>query len=160
MSPCEAVTPRPGAEYLFEPDGLGGYARRTLIAWRCLLSVVLALLWVPLAAHCGIERLIDVELCHHADTDHASDSDDTGCGDCPLCQSAKVGPQFRFKLGDLKPALVAVLSPWPPSCVQGSAPIESPQITPSPHAGDSVLPHVCLLTSRTSLAVRAPSLAS
>ena len=150
----------PAAEYLFEPDGLGRYARPTLIAWRWFLSVVLALLWVPLAAHCEIERLIDVELCHHADTDHASDSEDTGCDDCSLCQSAKVGPQFRIRLGDLKPAFVAVLSPWPPSCVHGFAPIESPQITPSPHAGGSVLPHVCLLTSRTSLPVRAPSLAS
>jgi hypothetical protein len=150
----------PAAEYLFEPDVHGRYARPTLIAWRWFLSVVLALLWVPLAAHCEIERLIDVELGHHADTDHASDSEDTGCDDCSLCQSAKVGPQFRIKLGDLKPAFVAVLPPWPPSGFQGSVPIESPQITPSPHAGDSVLPHVCLLTSRTSLPVRAPSLAS
>jgi len=131
-----------------------------LKVWRLVLSVVLALLWVSLAAHCEIEKLFDVELCHHVDADHESDAGDTDCDDCSLCQSAKTGLHFRIKLGDLKPALLAILSPWPPLSVHCSALIESPQSTPLPSASDSVFPHVCLLTSRTSLPVRAPSLAS
>ena len=121
---------------------------------------MLALLWVPLGAHCEIEKLFDVELCHQVDADHESDADDTDCDNCSLCQSAKIGMHFRIKLGDLKPAFLAVCSPWPPLNVHWSALIESPQSTPLPSASDSVFPNVCLLTSRTSLPVRAPSLAA
>jgi hypothetical protein len=55
-----------------------------LKVWRLVLSVVLALLWVSLAAHCEIEKLLDVELCHHVDADHESDAGDTDCDDCSL----------------------------------------------------------------------------
>jgi hypothetical protein len=101
-----------------------------------------------------------VELCHHADSDHGSDVGDTSCDHCSLCQSAKVSLHFSVKIGDLKPAFLAVLSPWPPLSVHCSALIESPRRTFLPPASDFVLPHACLLTSRTSLPVRAPSLAS
>lgn len=131
-----------------------------MTVWRLVLSVVLALLWVPLAAHCEIERLFEVELCHHADADHGSDVGDTSCDDCSLCQSAKVSLHFSVRIGDLKPAFLAILSPWPPQSVHRPALIESPPRSFLPPASDFVLPHACLLTSRTSLPVRAPSLAS
>ena len=131
-----------------------------MTVWRQVLSVVLALLWVPLAAHCEIERLFEVELCHHAEADHGSDVGETSCDDCSLCQSAKVCPHFSVKIGDLRPAFLAVLSPWPPLRLDRSALIGSPPLSILPPAADFVLPHAGLLTSRTSLPVRAPSLAS
>jgi hypothetical protein len=123
------------------------------------LSIVLALLWMPLAAHCEIETLLGVELCHHADADHETDAAHTGCDDCSLCQSAKVGLHFGIKL-ELKPAIFLVLSPWPPPNAGLSARIDAPPDIPSPPGPDAILPNVCLLTSRTSLPVRAPSLVS
>jgi len=128
--------------------------------WRLVLSVVLALLWVPLAAHCEMERLFEMELCHHADADHGSDVGDTSCDDCSLCQSAEVSLHLSVKIGGLKPAFLAVLSPWPPPSVHRSALFGSPPRSFSPPAADFVLPHAGLLTARTSLPVRAPSLAS
>lgn len=128
-----------------------------------MLALVMAVLWMPLAMHCEIESLLGVELCHFAEdaaADHDSDQPHTGCDDCSVCLSAKGTPQVGIRFDVPEVAILPSISPWPPSAADLLNLVPVVSYGASPPGPDDTLPHVCLLTSRTALPVRAPSFAS
>lgn len=122
--------------------------------------MVLAFLWVPMAAHCELAEVLGLGN-HHSEECSDHESAPVGCDHCSLCQTLEGGvvssaPHSHFL--DFKPALLPVFRfggdpvVVPPS--DASPPVES---SPPPAAFSPVS---WQFLQRTALAPRAPSLAS
>jgi hypothetical protein len=134
--------------------------KRALKVWRQLLALLLALAWVPLVAHCEIASVLGLndphEECGHDEAPPVSPD----CDHCGLCQVMDGGATLGGKLTVLRPVLSTV-----EPCGHDSSTMPGPVTKPAPETSPPPGPfppptQVCLLTLRTSLPARAPSLAS
>lgn len=126
--------------------------------------MVLALLWVPLVAHCELAEVLGWET-HHSEACSDHESAPVGCDHCSLCQTLDGGvvtsasnSLLHLHSLDFKPALLPVFRfAGDPMVVRPAD--AAPSADPSPPRAE-VSPTSWQFLQRTALAPRAPSLAS
>ncbi|HAB19759.1 MAG TPA: hypothetical protein DCE44_25405 [Verrucomicrobiales bacterium] len=125
-----------------------------------ILCVLLAILWVPLTAHCEVSELLGVGVEHSQDcSEHSGSTPAGGCDHCSLCQVVDGGLVISSGLHlNLKPALLPVFDISRGEVVEVF--VGAPEFLPSPPRRDERAPSAWRFLLRTALSPRAPSCVS
>jgi len=126
------------------------------------LFIVMALLWVPLTAHCRIASVPGLEFLGCGDHEHSGKRTDQSCEDCGCCsqETAKYhASRWEDTAPDTQTDLTDLAAPGILDLVRGLAPEESEGVlvaAPPPPPGSASW----VFLRRLALPVRAPSAAS